>query len=174
MPDGGVAGPSEGPVPYAGALLGGKIDRIDADANGSALIVDYKGSLSEFKPGSDDGTIPLHTQAFMYARALERSSLGLHPSGVAYLSYRTRGAAALVDKPVALRVGAKDDALSKQLACVEGPGGADFQTLLDIVEEQAAEAVGRMRAGDIAPRPRFGKLSCSCCPIASACPEKVS
>ena len=174
-PDGGTAGPAVGPVPYAGVLLQGKIDRIDADAEGRALVVDYKGSISSFDVVSEDG-IPLHSQAFMYARAVERGGLGLSPSGVAYFSYTSAGIVGQGDAHLtaALPTGRAEDAFYRRFGKTYSELDDAFAATLDAVEVCAAEAAERMRAGDISPEPRFGKNSCACCPIADTCPRRVS
>ena len=174
-PDGGTVGPDAGPVPYAGILLQGKIDRIDADVEGHALVVDYKGDISSFDVAPEDG-IPLHSQAFMYARAAERGGLGLSPSGVAYLSYTSAGIVGQGDTHLtaALPTGKAADAFYKRFGKVYSELDDAFVATLDAVEACAAEAVERMRAGVISPEPRFGKNSCTYCPIAATCPERVS
>lgn len=174
-PDGTTVGPDAGPIPYAGILLQGKIDRIDADAEGRALVVDYKGGISSFDAVSEDG-VPLHSQAFMYARALERSGLGLTPSGVAYFSYKSAGIIGQGDAHLtaALPTGKTADAFYESFGKVHSELDNAFAATLDAVEACAAEAVERMRAGDISAAPRFGKDSCAYCPVAATCPERVS
>ena len=180
------------PVYYAGVRLKGIIDRVDVDGQGNALVIDYKGGLSDGhelprpKKGEDElpeGTDPLlpqHSQALMYATALLRGGAdeGLVPQGALYLSYSKDaikgfadpaafgpgGAALLPEKNATLTQGA--------LVRPEPDGSSGFLALLAHVEDVASEAIDRLRDGDIAPRPRFGKESCQYCPV-TICPRRV-
>ncbi len=76
-------------VTYAGRPLGGRIDRVDVDAEGRAVVIDYKHrsdaaafGLKDPTVPKRDGTVPAddpdwlpeHTQSLIYAQALRRSS----------------------------------------------------------------------------------------------------
>ena len=72
---------------YGGALLVGKVDRIDVDDEGNAVIVDYKGSVkASHQIAGKTIEAPGKVQALMYAQAIKRQ-LGLNVVGAFYVSY---------------------------------------------------------------------------------------
>ncbi len=156
-------------VPYAGALLAGCIDRVDADTAGNALVIDYKGSLEKGYEPADGAPspVPLHSQVLMYATALNRLDLGLYVTGAFYLSYTKPQAKAFVSATVD-----PDDLTGFSAKGITMLSKGDFADLLQQTEEEAAQAVRGMREGDISPNPRFGRLSCDSCPMACLCPER--
>ncbi len=151
-------------VEYAGWPLGGRIDRVDVDAEGRAVVIDYKhrSDVNPFKlkdptvpdragavPADDPRWLPEHTQTLIYAQALRRA-LGLDVRGALYFS--TKG-------KVAMR-----GAVSAELAEVEAGDGRvpglrdgfpaedeggtmDFERLLDRVEAGIAERLAELEAG---------------------------
>ena len=83
--------PATNAVEYAGYRVMGKIDRIDVDDRGRAIVIDYKSSLSsdydlyesQKKGGSlQEGKV----QTLVYAQALRRM-LGLEIVGALYVGY---------------------------------------------------------------------------------------
>ena len=93
-------------VEYAGRPLGGRIDRVDVDAEGRAMVIDYKHRMdvNAFKladptvakrdgavPADDPDWLPEHTQSLIYAQALRHSELALDARGALYFS--TKGGA---------------------------------------------------------------------------------
>ena len=76
-------------VEYAGWPLGGRIDRVDVDAENRAVVIDYKhrSGVEEFKladptvrdeesgeaPIDDPRWLPPHTQTLIYAQAMRRA-----------------------------------------------------------------------------------------------------
>ncbi len=184
-------------IPYAGALLRGTIDRVDANASGDAVVIDYKGNLERghHMPPVDEKRdaplLPLHSQVLMYATALERSGTGLRPLGALYLSYKEPEAAGFVGKELSgladagvLRQSDVICGLIPQPPCPEDPdaggeaGGAPrdiegFPGILAYAEREASVAVGRLFEGCISPLPRFGKDSCDRCPVTN-CPERIA
>ncbi len=207
----------ETPVYYAGVRLRGKIDRIDVDDRGRALVIDYKGTIAPgvYSPkpdGKDDvrsavvlptlcqlgvseadeggevaDPLPFHSQALIYASALR--SLGYEPVGALYMTYRKPDKdhlafAGFIDESQRdiLLKSAKSADLNAGLYVPPYPegsperdalGASGWGALLKYTEGQAAEAVGRMRDGDIGPRPRFGAKSCKNCPLAATCAQRV-
>ena len=168
------------PVSYAGVELQGKIDRVDADGRGRAVVVDYKGSLGRgYSPGSPDGggawgpfDLPLHSQALIYAGALRRMRPDLDVVGALYVSYSRPEAAGFVD--AAVDPGAVEKgAYLAGCAVPPGPmGEPGFRILLDVVEECAADALADLRDGHVEPYPRFGADSCRNCAVTS-CRRRV-
>ena len=154
-------------VEYAGWPLGGRIDRVDVDAENRAVVIDYKhrSGVEEFKladptvrdeesgtaPIDDPRWLPPHTQTLIYAQAMRRA-LGLDTRAALYFS--TKGG-----KP-ALRGAASAELLEEERGDgripglkkgFPGEGGSmDFDALLDRVEAGIAERLRELEAGDVA------------------------
>ena len=154
-------------VEYAGWPLGGRIDRVDVDAENRAVVIDYKhrSGVEEFKladptvrdeetgeaPIDDPRWLPAHTQTLIYAQAMRRA-LGLDTRAALYFS--TKGG-----KP-ALRGAASAELLEEERGDgripglkkgFPGEGGSmDFDALLDRVEAGIAERLRELEAGNVA------------------------
>lgn len=154
-------------VEYAGWPLGGRIDRVDVDAENRAVVIDYKhrSGVEEFKladptvrdeetgeaPIDDQRWLPPHTQTLIYAQAMRRA-LGLDTRAALYFS--TKGG-----KP-ALRGAASAELLEEERGDgripglkkgFPGEGGSmDFDALLDRVEAGIAERLRELEAGNVA------------------------
>lgn len=154
-------------VEYAGWPLGGRIDRVDVDAENRAVVIDYKhrSGVEEFKladptvrdeesgeaPIDDPRWLPPHTQTLIYAQAMRRA-LGLDTRAALYFS--TKGG-----KP-ALRGAASAELLEEERDDGRIPGlkkgfpgeggNMDFDALLDRVEAGIAERLHELEAGDVA------------------------
>lgn len=155
-------------VEYAGWPLGGRIDRVDVDAENRAVVIDYKHrtGVEEFKladptvrdeesgtaPIDDPRWLPPHTQTLIYAQAMRRA-LDLDTRAALYFS--TKGG-----KP-ALRGAASAELLEEERGDgripglkkgFPGEGGSmDFDALLDRVEAGIAERLRELEAGNVAP-----------------------
>ena len=154
-------------VEYAGWPLGGRIDRVDVDAENRAVVIDYKHrtGVEEFKladptvrdeesgtaPIDDPRWLPPHTQTLVYAQAMRRA-LDLDTRAALYFS--TKGG-----KP-ALRGAASAELLEEERGDgripglkkgFPGEGGSmDFDALLDRVEAGIAERLRELEAGNVA------------------------
>lgn len=154
-------------VEYAGWPLGGRIDRVDVDAENRAVVIDYKhrSGVEEFKladptvrdeesgeaPVDDPRWLPPHTQTLIYAQAMRRA-LGLDARAALYFS--TKGG-----KP-ALRGAASAELLEEERGDGRIPGlkkgfpgeggNMDFDALLDRVETGIAERLRELEAGNVA------------------------
>lgn len=154
-------------VEYAGWPLGGRIDRVDVDAENRAVVIDYKHrtGVEEFKladptvrdeetgeaPIDDPRWLPPHTQTLIYAQAMRRP-LGLDTRAALYFS--TKGG-----KP-ALRGAASAELLEEERGDGRIPGlkkgfpgeggNMDFDALLDRVEAGIAERLRELEAGNVA------------------------
>ena len=154
-------------VEYAGWPLGGRIDRVDMDAENRAVVIDYKHrtGVEEFKladptvrdeesgtaPIDDPRWLPPHTQTLIYAQAMRRA-LDLDTRAALYFS--TKGG-----KP-ALRGAASAELLEEERGDgripglkkgFPGEGGSmDFDALLDRVEAGIAERLRELGAGNVA------------------------
>lgn len=153
-------------VEYAGWPLGGRIDRVDVDAENRAVVIDYKHrtGVEEFKladptvrdeesgeaPIDDPRWLPPHTQTVIYAQAMRRA-LDLDTRAALYFS--TKGG-----KP-ALRGAASAELLEEERGDgripglkkgFPGEGGSmDFDALLDRVEAGIAERLRELEAGNV-------------------------
>lgn len=153
-------------VEYAGWPLGGRIDRVDVDAENRAVVIDYKhrSGVEEYKladptvfdektgavPADDPRWLPPHTQTLIYAQAMRRA-LGLDTRAALYFS--TKGG-----KP-ALRGAASAELLEEERGDGRIPGlkkgfpgeggNMDFDALLDRVEAGIAERLCELEAGNI-------------------------
>lgn len=153
-------------VEYAGWPLGGRIDRVDVDAENRAVVIDYKHrtGVEEFKladptvrdeesgtaPIDDPRWLPPHTQTLIYAQAMRRA-LGLDARAALYFS--TKGG-----KP-ALRGAASAELLEEERGDGRIPGlkkgfpgeggNMDFDALLDRVEAGIAERLRELEAGNV-------------------------
>lgn len=158
---------NEHKVEYAGWPLGGRIDRVDVDAENRAVVIDYKHrtGVEEFKladptvrdeesgtaPIDDPRWLPPHTQTLIYAQAMRRA-LDLDTRAALYFS--TKGG-----KP-ALRGAASAELLEEERGDgripglkkgFPGEGGSmDFDALLDRVEAGIAERLRELEAGNVA------------------------
>ena len=154
-------------VEYAGWPLGGRIDRVDVDAENRAVVIDYKHrtGVEEFKladptvrdeesgeaPIDDPRWLPPHTQTLIYAQAMRRA-LDLDTRAALYFS--TKGG-----KP-ALRGAASAELLEEERCDGRIPGlkkgfpgedgSMDFDALLDRVEAGIAERLCELEAGNVA------------------------
>lgn len=154
-------------VEYAGWPLGGRIDRVDVDAENRAVVIDYKHrtGVEEFKLADptvrdeesgeaaidDPRWLPPHTQTLIYAQAM-RQALDLDARAALYFS--TKGG-----KP-ALRGAASAELLEEERGDGRIPGlkkgfpgeggNMDFDALLDRVETGIAERLRELEAGNVA------------------------
>lgn len=157
---------------YAGMPLCGSIDRIDVDAQGRAVIVDYKSSLGDahqLLPPDAVGfeTLPAKVQTLIYAQ-VARKKLGLEMAGALYVHVLKPGS----QPPVC---GAYDDGLlgpgdlpglRVSRNALSAAGCASFGELLDRVEDMVAERLAGLREGVICADPRTD-AACAFCPVLS-------
>ena len=157
---------------YAGMPLRGSIDRIDVDARGRAVIVDYKSSLGDsyhLLPANADGLadLPIKVQTLIYAQVARRK-LNLDVVGAVYVHALRPGSQPSV-------CGAYDDkvlgpehlpGIRSARSSLSSAGFPTFEQLLDYVEGEIAKRLEDMRNGDISVAPRHEK-ACGFCPVFS-------
>lgn len=165
--------PREPRVPYAGALLNGRLDRLDVNPHeGTFAVIDYKGSTKGMQAGLEDSSDaatfqpPSKVQALVYAQAMARRNPALRPVAAVYLAYRAKEAKGMA----AGSIGAGYPA--RELATGASFVNQDFQAFLDAVERGMEPLVARMLQGHVAPNPA-GRSTCSYCP-AIDCPGRLS
>ena len=160
----------ETPVEYAGVRLHGSIDRFDVDAQGRAVVIDYKSSLSadyHLLPSqpATPFALPTKVQTLIYAQAVRRM-LGLDVVGALYVHMLRPGSQPVV-------CGAYDDTvlgphdlldISPARNALSNTGFTMFGALLDAVEDLVGAELEHLLAGEIAPCPRTPR-ACDFCPV---------
>lgn len=156
-------------VTYAGWPLGGRIDRVDVDAEGRAVVIDYKhrADARQFRladptvpakkdaaaPLADETWLPEHTQTLIYAQALRRT-LGLDVRGALYFTTKTSAPAmcgAVAAELAQVEPGdGRVPGLKSGFPDEERGGTCSFEELLDTVEARVGERLARLAAGDVA------------------------
>lgn len=171
-------------VEYAGVRLTGTIDRIDVDAHGQAVVIDYKhksdaGFAGEYDVFPRDGAdpaalqLPRRVQSLVYGQVVRRAFPDLRVRAAVYLC--TKGSHALagaVDENVLDNVFGSRAPSSQRLRRVAVPRDAAFgrdgtcgmEALLDACEELVAGRIERMLAGDIEAAP-VDADACLFCPV---------
>lgn len=168
-------------VPYGSVRLRGTVDRVDEDGTGNALVIAYKGAfgddygLPRAKANQDPSEIdplPPHSQALMHATVLQRMRPGITAVGALYVSYNRARVMGFLDGSVQGLVSPEGSYLNEKSSVGRtANGGSGFQELLDYLEGEVAQAMDRLRDGDVAARPRFGKGSCAYCTV-TGCPRR--
>ena len=158
-------------VTYAGWPLGGRIDRVDVDAEGRAVVIDYKhrADAKQFRlkdptvpnkagdvPADDPRWLPEHTQSLIYAQALRRA-LNLDVRGALYFSTKTRNPAmngAVSAELAEVETGdGRVPGLKAGFPDEEHGGTCTFDALLDRVEAGIAQRLDELSAGMVAAAP---------------------
>lgn len=146
-----VPGPDGEPI-----VLRGRVDRVDEDGRGGAVVIDYKYSRKGFTPAKQkDAEEGAHLQLPVYLLAL-RDAYGVKPRGAwlyPILSQKT-GGYSIEGGPVAAEgVGLDADGLDE---------------LLERTVETVVAYDARIRAGEIDVRPRDPSV-CEWCDFADLC-----
>ncbi len=175
--EGRFGGSSGLPASYAGADFVGTIDRIDVDAEGRALVIDYKHKSNLFDEYSLTGkdepdwtggfVLPGRVQTLVYAgiaRELLRDT-DVQVVGAIYLGTKGKHAisGALSPHDALSVLGPESVKLADRL-CVPVPGARTFDELLDRTEEALAGVIESMRAGEVEARPATPH-ACDWCPV---------
>jgi len=143
-----------------GAVVHGRVDRLDRYENGGALVIDYKYSaverLKEYITGTEEGR---RVQAGLYLSAARRA-FGLQPEGMLYCALKTE------TRWDGWHV--KRDGLQEfGTACVPEV----IADKIKVAEEKTVEVSERIRAGEIAPAPA-GEETCRYCSYEDVCRVK--
>lgn len=172
-------------VEYAGVRLTGTVDRVDVDAHGQAVVIDYKhksdrGFASEYDVFGKEGAaaaagfaMPRRVQSLIYGQVIRRAFPELKVTGAVYLC--TKGShelAGAVDEDALDNVFGCHAPSSQRLPRLAVPRACDFgragqsgmPALLDACEEAIAQQVSHMIAGDVEANPKDPE-SCRYCPV---------
>lgn len=178
-------GREENVVEYAGAQFTGSIDRVDVNAHGQALIIDYKHKgTNDLKAYSaklsldselSKEILPRHVQSAIYAQIMRKqlTKYKLEPVAAIYLGTKEQK-----DKPSFALAGMATEAatehiwnirpenkkLRDQAVMVVSQNSAEFADYLDAWENLIAQKVQAMLSGDVRANP-CDKDACRYCPV---------
>ena len=178
-------GREENVVEYAGAQFTGSIDRVDVNAHGQALIIDYKHkSTNDLKAYSaklsldselSKEILPRHVQSAIYAQIMRKqlTKYKLEPVAAIYLgtkeqkdkpSFALAGMATEAATEHIWNMHPEDKKLRDQAVMVVSQNSAEFADYLDAWEDLIAQKVQAMLSGDVRANP-CDKDACKYCPV---------
>jgi len=178
-------GREENVVEYAGAQFTGSIDRVDVNAHGQALIIDYKHKgTNDLKAYSaklsldselSKEILPRHVQSAIYAQIMRKqlTKYKLEPVVAIYLgtkeqkdkpSFALAGMATEAATEHIWNIHPEDKKLRDQAVMVVSQNSAEFADYLDAWESLIAQKVQAMLSGDVRANP-CDKDACKYCPV---------
>lgn len=178
-------GREENVVEYAGAQFTGSIDRVDVNAHGQALIIDYKHKgTKDLKAYSaklsldselSKEILPRHVQSAIYAQIMRKqlTKYELEPVAAIYLgtkeqkdkpSFALAGMATEAATEHIWNIHPEDKKLRDQAVMVVSQNSAEFADYLDAWENLIAQKVQAMLSGDVRANP-CDKDACKYCPV---------
>lgn len=178
-------GREENVVEYAGAQFTGSIDRVDINAHGQALIIDYKHKATkDLKAYSaklsldselSKEILPRHVQSAIYAQIMRKqlTKYKLEPVAAIYLgtkeqkdkpSFALAGMATEAATEHIWNMNPEDKKLRDQAVMVVSQNSAEFADYLDAWESLIAQKVQAMLSGDVRANP-CDKDACKYCPV---------
>ena len=178
-------GREENVVEYAGAQFTGSIDRVDVNAHGQALIIDYKHkNTKDLKAYSaklsldselSKEILPRHVQSAIYAQIMRKqlTKYKLEPVAAIYLgtkeqkdkpSFALAGMATEAATEHIWNIHPEDKKLRDQTVMVVSQNSAEFADYLDAWENLIAQKVQAMLSGDVRANP-CDKDACRYCPV---------
>ena len=178
-------GREENVVEYAGAQFTGSIDRVDVNAHGQALIIDYKHKATkDLKAYSaklsldselSKEILPRHVQSAIYAQIMRKqlTKYKLEPVAAIYLgtkeqkdkpSFALAGMATEAATEHIWNIHPEDKKLRDQAVMVVSQNSAEFADYLEAWENLIAQKVQAMLSGDVRANP-CDKDACKYCPV---------
>ena len=178
-------GREENVIEYAGAQFTGSIDRVDVNAHGQALIIDYKHkNTNDLKAYSaklsldselSKEILPRHVQSAIYAQIMRKqlTKYELEPVAAIYLgtkeqkdkpSFALAGMATEAATEHIWNIHPEDKKLRDQAVMVVSQNSAEFADYLDAWESLIAQKVQAMLSGDVRANP-CDKDACKYCPV---------
>ena len=178
-------GREENVVEYAGAQFTGSIDRVDVNAHGQALIIDYKHkNTKDLKAYSaklsldselSKEILPRHVQSAIYAQIMRKqlTKYEFEPVAAIYLgtkeqkdkpSFALAGMATEAATEHIWNIHPEDKKLRDQAVMVVSQNSAEFADYLDAWENLIAQKVQAMLSGDVRANP-CDKDACRYCPV---------
>ena len=178
-------GREENVVEYAGAQFTGSIDRVDVNAHGQALIIDYKHKATkDLKAYSaklsldselSKEILPRHVQSAIYAQIMRKqlTKYKLEPVAAIYLgtkeqkdkpSFALAGMATEAATEHIWNMNPEDKKLRDQAVMVVSQNSAEIADYLDAWESLIAQKVQAMLSGDVRANP-CDKDACKYCPV---------
>ena len=166
--------PDGSPLEYAGVKVRGRVDRIDVNEQGQAVIIDYKlsGLASGYGFDVSDG-FPTRIQTDIYATLVERcfalQGADIEVVGSVYRSYAKNSLRGVYSSVV--EWGPDEKARPDNDAIPGKNCGLSYRDYLTRLEEVVAQHMERLKAGEIAPHP-ICKDACTYCLAESFCAQR--
>lgn len=161
---------------YAGVPVRGKVDRIDVDSNGNAVIIDYK--LSSLASGYGLGpgeSVPERLQTDIYATLVQRyfnaKGIDLKVVGSVYRSYASNRLRGIYDRQ--LDWGAVEEVQIAKDGLPKANSNEVYEDYLQRIEDVMGACIDRLEAGDIQPAPLNDDV-CKYCAGELFCPRRES
>ena len=162
---------------FGGAIIKGRIDRVDIDKqNNTFCVVDYKSntksdySLSDCLIRCDDDfVIPKHVQVYIYASCIAQTfaneGLDVKPSAAVYASYKSKS----IDSERVCGVVTDVFATAETYPATDRKNISDFVKYLNDLSDHVSIYIKELCRGNITPRPLDN--ACDYC-MAKFCPAR--